>query len=397
MDLKLYKHQEDLLKKNPKKHLIAWGTGTGKTNMSLALAHHNNQIALIIVPKALKENWKRHIQPFNQYHMIVSKEEFRRDWAIIPNFQAVIIDEFHFFANEKSQLSKALRKYIKKHNPQFVWGLTATPYCSTAMNIYTLANHLGHNINYWKFFNDYFYNVRMGMRMVPVQRPGIEEDLAQLVRKIGSTMTLEECSDVPEQTFETVYFDLTPDQEKGIKNISDSMAITRWTRKHTIENGIQIGDEYTDDQSFECLKNDYIVSLSEQNPKIAVFCRYNLQIEKLRLELESLGKKVFVINGEVKDRDNVVQEIESTPECIALIQASCSVGFEIPSVPVVVFASLSFSYVDYQQALGRVLRINKLKKNVYIHLVTKGGVDEDVYKCIMKKQDFSFAIYDKNL
>lgn len=393
----LYKHQQDLVNLNPRKHLLAHATGTGKTTTSLALAEHNEVDALIIVPKALKENWARAIKVFpNQKHMIVSKEEFRKSWDDLPKFNAIIPDEFHFFANEKSQMSKSLRKYIKKHNPTYIWGLTATPYCSSAMNIFALANHLGHNLNYWSFFNDYFYNVRMGTRMVPVQRPDIQDDLAILVKKIGSTMTLEECADVPEQTFETVFLELTKEQEKGIKEINDSVAITRWTKTHEVENGILKGDEYDPDKYFDCLKNDYILSLAEENKKMAIFCRYNLQIESLKILLESLGKKVFVINGAVKNRDEVVQQIEAESECVALIQASCSVGFEIPSVPVVIFASLSFSYVDYVQALGRVLRINKLKKNVYIHLVIKGGVDEDVYDCIMKKQDFSFKIYEKS-
>lgn len=396
--LTLYDHQKKLVQKNPRRHLLAHSTGTGKTITALSLANHNHVDALIIVPKALKENWQRALLNFDGHqHMVISKEEFRKTWDDLPFFDAIIPDEFHFFANEKSQMSKAFRKYVKKHNPKYIWGLTATPYCSSAMNIYTLANHLGHNLNYWSFFNKFFYQVRMGTRMVPVQRKDIQGELAELVKSIGSTVTLEECADVPDQVFETVYLELTKAQESAIKQIDDSQAITRWTRKHTIENGIKIGDEYTMNQYFDCLKNDYIVSFAEENKKFAVFCRYNLQIEMLKNLLEKAGKKVFVINGEVKNRDEVVQQIESSPECIAIIQASCSVGFEIPSVPIVIFASLSFSFIDYKQALGRVLRINRLKKNVYIHLIIKGGVDEDVYKCIMNKQDFSIAIYNKEI
>lgn len=393
--MQLFAHQQRLLDKNPKRCLIAHDTGTGKTITVLSLAEKNKAVALVIVPKALKENWGRAVSNFSLPHKIVSKEEFRRDWESLPRYAAVIIDEAHFFANEKSLLSKALRKYTKAHKPSFIWLLTATPYCSTAMNIYALANHLGHNISYWSFFTKYFYNVRMGSRMVPVQRPGIEKELSKLIQAIGDTCKLEDCIDVPEQTFETVYLTLTPSQEKAIKEISDTSHITRWTRRHTIENGVKIGDEYTEDEYYDCNKNDYIIALAEQHPKMAVICRYNLQIESLKSLLEKEGKKVFIINGEVKNRDEVVQQIESTPECVALIQASCSVGFEIPSVPVMVFGSLSFSYIDYKQALGRILRINKPKKNLYLHLVMQGGVDEDVYNCIMNKKDFSFAIYNK--
>lgn len=393
--MELYKHQEDLVKKNPRKHLLAWETGTGKTAAALALARHNDVDALIIVPKALRENWQRSIQEFNPNHMIVTKEEFRKYNITLPKFNAIIIDEFHYFGNEKSLLSKALKKYTRTFQPKFIWGLTATPYCSSAMNIYSLANHLGTNFNYWSFVTKYFNQVRMGTRMVPIQKADIEDDLAQIVKNIGSTMKLEDCADIPEQTFETVYLTLTAEQKKSIKAIDDSAAITRWTRQHTIENGVRIGDEYNSDEIYANEKEEYILNLAEQNPKMAVICRYNLQIYALKDGLEAQGHKVFVINGAVSDRDEVIQEVEKTEKCIVLIQAATAVGFEIPSVPIMVFASLSFSHTDHVQALGRILRINKLKKNVYIYLVIKDGIDEDVYKSIMNKMSFDIAIYSK--
>lgn len=393
--MQLYKHQRKLLDLNPKKHLIAFGTGTGKTYASLLLAQKNNVTALIIVPKALKENWNRYASQFNIDHKIVSKEEFRRDWDKLTAFKAVIVDEFHYFANLKSGMSKSLIKYQRKHKPEYVWGLTATPFCSSPMNIYALATHLGHSWNYWSFFNKFFTQIQMGHRMVPVMRKNIESDVADLVKKIGTTCSMEECIDVPEQTFETVYFTLTKEQEKAIKEIDDPSPITRWTRTHTIENGVKISDGYTEDQYFDSLKNDYIASFSEENSKFAVICRYNLQIKMLKDLLEKKGKKVFLITGEVKNRDEVVQEVERTDQCIVLIQADCAVGFEIPSVPIMIFASLSFSFVSHEQSLGRILRINKPKKNLYQYLIIKGGVDEDVHKCIMKKQDFNIAIYEK--
>jgi superfamily II DNA or RNA helicase len=393
--MQLYKHQQRIVDLNPKRYLISHETGTGKTITALALAQKNNSLALIVCPKALKENWRRAIQNFNPNHKIVSKEEFRKDWDTYGFYSTLIIDEFHFFGNLKSQMSKSLIKYTKKYVPTYMYGLTATPYCSTPMNIYSLATHLGHRWNYWTFFNSFFYTVQMGNRNVPVQRSGIEEEIADLVKSIGDTCKLEDCIDVPEQTFETVYFELTNAQKKAIKEINDTEAITRWTRTHTIENGLKIGDEYVDDQYFDSLKNDYIASFSDENKKFVVVCRYNLQIAMLKEILEKKGKKVFVISGEVKNRDEVVQEVERTPECILLLQASCAVGFEIPSVPIMIFASLSFSNIDHIQALGRILRINKPKKNLYQYLVVKDGVDEDVYKCIMRKKDFNIAIYNK--
>ena len=43
---------------------------------------------------------------------------------------------------------------------------------------------------------------------------------------------------------------------------------------------------------------------------------------------------------------------------------------------------------------GRILRLDKLHKNVYLYLVTK-GIDTSVYNAIMKKHDYTHAIYNQ--
>jgi len=57
---------------------------------------------------------------------------------------------------------------------------------------------------------------------------------------------------------------------------------------------------------------------------------------------------------------------------------------------------MSFSFTSYQQACGRFLRINRLKKNVYVHLITEGeSLDRAVLDAIKLKKDFDIAIYSR--
>lgn len=399
--MKLYEHQKNILEKNPSKHLLALDTGTGKTLTSLALADRNKCKSVIIVcPKALKEKWKRdiHESPYhNSNYLIISKEEFRRDWEKLePYHDAIIVDEAHYFSGMTSQMSKSLRKFIKKNKLKYVWLLTATPYMSTPWNIYTLAGHLGYEWSYMSFKDKFFTYRYVGRREVPVVREGIEPEIARLVNKIGTTVRIDECADIPEQVFETEKFALTKDQKKwiGEMDFQEINPIVRFTKFHQIENGTLKGDGYTTDLAIESDKNDRIIDLCTENKKIAVICRYNLQIEILKNStLAGLSKPVFVINGAVKNKDEIIQNIDKLDECVVLINAACSEGYELPSIGVCVFASLSFSYKDYKQMLGRFLRINRLKKNVYVHLVTVGSVDEAVYNAIMKKQDFDIEIF----
>lgn len=405
--MKLYAHQQELLDRNPAKHLICFGTGLGKTLTSIELSFKNRcNSTLVICPKSLKEKWNRDIENMrltrtnetnSRSWKVMSKEEFRRDWERLERYDALIVDEAHYFSGITSQMSKNLTKYIKKWGIQYIWLLTATPYMSTPWNIYTLARHLGKEWSYMGFQEKFFTHRYVGQRLVPVVKAGIEDEIAQLVKSIGTTAKMEDCFDVPEQIFETEYISITKDQEKKIKELEtvETNPIVRFTKVHQVENGTLKGDGYSPDVVLDSLKNERIIDLIETNDKVAIFCRYNLQIDALhKLISETIkDKNIYVIRGDTKNRDEVVQSVEREPKCVVIINASCSEGYELPSVGVCVFASLSFSYKDYEQGCGRFLRANKLKKNVYIHLVTSGGIDESVYKSIMKKQDFSIAIY----
>ncbi len=395
--MELYKHQLDFLNEAPNKRLLCWDTGTGKTLTAIEWAQFKakGSQGIVICPKALKENWNRNIPLMSKGNIhVLTKEEFKKVHKTLPNVAFVVVDEAHHFAGMKSALSKNLYWYLKKHNIENILFLTATPYRSSPWDIFVLARHLGYDWNYMDFKAKFFTEAYIYGRYIPKIRSGIEEDIAKLVGIFSNVVKLEDCVDVPEQTFETEYFALTKEQEKGKESITDVNPIVRYTKYHEIENGFVISDGYEETQEYECLKNDRLLELAETTDKIAIVARYNLQLDHLARVLGHLKRPIFMIRGDVKDRDAVVQKVEKSKKCIVLIQAACSEGYELPSIGLMIFASLDFSYVNYKQMCGRILRINKLKKNVYLHLVSS-GIDAEVHKSVMKKQDFSLEIYAK--
>lgn len=400
--LELYIHQTDILKLNPAKYLLCWDTGVGKT-LAAILWGNQFKTVLIICPKHLVKQWQRAIGEHGKRgvtYTVISKEQFRINWDTVPACEAIIGDEAHYFAGMKSALSKNLIKYIKKHSINFIWLLTATPYMSTPWNIYRLAQILGYKWNYWEFSNRFFFHVRMGPRMIPQVRPNIEEDIAALVNKIGNTVDIYEHFDVPEQNFlEPEFFALTKAQEKMIKTLKGEEVnpAVRYNYIHQVENGaLKARDGFSENMEFECDKNKRIEELLDEHKKIAIIAKYTLQLHTLKALAEKKGKKVFLINGEVKDKDTVALAAEAAEEAVVLINASCSEGYELPSFGFIVFASFSFSYKDYKQIIGRFLRGNKLKKNTYLPLVVEGSVDHASYLSVLKKEDFDIAIYARS-
>lgn len=349
------------------------------------------------MPKALKQNWIRNVREFDSAHAyawtFLTKEEFKKLWATLDKHDTVIVDEAHHFAGTKSQLTKTLRAYLKKWKVPYRLFLTATPYRSSPWDIYTLAKHLGYDWSWPQFDYLFFEDKYVGRgRKIRSPKPDIENDIAALVAKIGDIVNIEDCADIPEQVFDVETFDLTKDQEKAKLNSYDANTIVRFTHHHEIENGFLKGDGYVDDQFFTSNKEERIVELCEETDKVIVVCRYHGQMAQLASKLSALPKPVFQINGKVRDRHGVVLQAEEAKRAVVLVQAACSEGYELPSFPLMIFASLDFSYVNYKQMLGRILRLNKLKKNVYLHLVSK-GIDAAVYSAIMNKKDFDLAIY----
>ncbi len=393
-----------IIEANPERHLMAWGCGSGKTRTSIELALRNCNRVLIICPKGLKENWRREVVKWGNgrtdvVFKIMSKEEFRRDWDEIGRADGVIVDEAHFFFGQKSAMSKNLGKYFSKHNIQYRWLLTATPYMSTAWNIYVAAALLGVRWNYISFKNKFFFDMRMGSRMIPVQRDGIEEDIAKLVGQLGSTVRLEDCFDVPEQNFEVEYFAPTKEQESLIEeiNLSADPHIVRWTRIHQVLGGHLKGDEYNESKVIDSDKVERVIELVAENKKLIVVSRYTGEIEMLKNVLENEGHTVWVISGDIKGKQAVLDDLKDRERYILLVSAGCSEGWELPQCPLMVFYSYDFSLKNYIQMLGRIQRAGHIKKNTYLSLVVGGTIDEDVFKCVtIDKSDFHAAIYQND-
>lgn len=374
---------------NPHKFGLFFAPRTGKTYILLGLLKKYNVKGLIIVPKGIKKQWQEITA--GQGHLVVTKEEFRRDHKILPHFDAFVPDEAHHMSNVKSKLTKACLWYLKKHNPTYRWPATGTPYRSSPMSIYGLGRLLGHEWNYWTFVNTFYAMVPMGFRSVPILRKGMEDELEYYIRKIGITLKLEDVVETKDSISTLEEFDLTPEQEEAIKTLTDTTPIARFTKMHEIEQGFLKGDEYTEDQFFPSLKIDRVIELVRLNTKIAIVCRYTHQIEELQKIISNL-RQVFVISGKSPDRAQTVKDIMASENCVVLIQSACCEGYDMSSIDTMVFASMSFSHSDHIQMKDRLVHLDKPKVNKYYYLIS-GKVDSAVYENIQAKMDFHMQVF----
>lgn len=433
----LYDHQKKVIEEDKLWTGLWFGTGGAKTRTALEMAESP---VLVICPKQQKldQTWEKNADKFGIILSmdVVSKEEFRRDWEDLKAYKTVIIDEAHNVFGvtastiqknyvkfpKTSQIFEAVRLYLLKHPPVRFYMCTATP-VSKPMHLWAIATLFGKKWDWFQFREKYYFelnkNIWVPRTKSKSQNPRftsriqeLKDRLAELTKSFGYTGTLQDWFDVPEQVHRTVHVELTKEQEAAIRWVRTTEAdpLVMAGKIRTIENGIsyvkkiELVSQGVDKLSktvdiFPSRKIDYILERAEEFPKMLIFATYTAQIAEIASKLTQEGFKVVTLTGKTKDRKNLIMDAEASHGCIVVAQSAIAEGYELPSFPCVIYASKSYRFCHYEQSLGRVLRSNALKKNLYIHLVTAGGSDEDCHNTILSGADFQEKVMtnDENI
>lgn len=411
----LYEHQKKIIAEDRKKCGLFMGTGSAKTRTAEELAEGS---VLVICPKQQRDDktWERNAEKFDIIlnMKVVSKEDIRRDWQTFPAFDTVIIDECHTVLGvtpetrqrdkkqipKTSQIFEAVMNYLVVNPPKRLYLCSATP-VGKPMNLWAIAKLLGVHWDYFMFRQKYYIEVRMGQRRIWMAKKddNIKDEMARLIKQFGYVGSLNDFFDVPEQTHKTVEIELSEEQKSALKKLATEEAdpLVRRARARTIENGILYGRKVESHGKIDTMINettyyksykiDYILERALEFPKLLIFANYTAQIMEIAIRLRDEGYIVSTLTGKTKDRTFIKKVDESPYPHIIIAQSAISAGYELPSFPCVIYASKSWQFVHYEQSLGRVLRSNHLKKNLYIHLVVK-GTDSDCHESILSGADF---------
>lgn len=425
--LTLYPHQRKLLNENPSKHLLAWEMRSGKTGASLLLAKQKGLKTLIIHPKSVSwikafKDWldtddyqvlnKKSIKTVeDKTFYICTKEFFRDNINKIPKCGTICIDEGHHFSGYSSKMYKYAMQYVK--NCTNVYILTGTPYRVSPFNVFCLANLLGHNINWFYWQNKFYNKVKMGMKMdwrthklvpnmVPVLKDTIDgipvsKYLAGLIDKLGSTVKLTDVAGEIDSEDVVETFKLTPEQNKAISELNDTVEIARRSKVLQIIHGALKSDGYNEDQYFKCEKFNRAIEIIDNTQKIIIVCAHTLELKRFKETIKD--RNVFIIDGSTSAdrRQEIMSEFNEIEDGIVLIQSQICEGFSL-FAPVMMFYSLHTGFVEYSQMKSRPLMPDRKNSITYIYLIVddkNNPFDRDCYEnVVIKKQNYNYEIYN---
>jgi len=90
-----------------------------------------------------------------------------------------------------------------------------------------------------------------------------------------------------------------------------------------------------------------------------------------------------------------VEEFDNTDKCIALQIVSGREGISLKNAKYLVYYNIDFSATSYWQSRDRLTTMQRQSNEVF-WIFSKGGIEMDIYKTVLKKKDYTLKIFKEN-
>ena len=325
----------------------------------------------------------------------------------------IVVDESTCIKNPKAQQTKAVMKLAKQAERK--WILNGTPITQGPLDLFSQCKFLANDAlpypTMTSFKHAYAIETTMTMGNRSFRKVVGYQNLDKLTKSLEPfSLRLEkkDCLDLPEKTFNQVYVELTPEQErvyKQIKNdcisllengdlITTTMALTKIVKLHQILTGFVI----TDSDLAVDLKNNRIAALEqicEVAKPVVVFCAYKHNVEQIQRELgKSLNIVTYTGNDATTNRNQAVEDFQNGKADVFLATSAAAKGLTLTRASTMVYYSNNYSLETRLQSQDRIHRIGQDNKCTYIDLVVPNTIDEAILKRLEEKKELSNEVLD---
>ena len=122
---------------------------------------------------------------------------------------------------------------------------------------------------------------------------------------------------------------------------------------------------------------------------MVIFCSFRNEIKMVRELCAELGIKAKEISGSVnsKERSKVQDQFRRKTIQVCVLQFKCGkYGLDLGTSDTTIYYSNSYDYEDRAQSEDRTVVVGKDSPLLYIDLITKDSIDEDIKEAIKEKK-----------
>lgn len=429
--LKLYRHQEVALSYMRSNNFFAlfMEQGTGKTIPSLCrildlLKSGKIENALVVAPKSALGAWERDTELFDDLDQEILKDNitlinYDKVWRgdkkspYYKKFGCIVLDEAHMIKNRTSRRSKFILKIACMADYRYI--LTGTPVSNGQLeNIWSLYcfldPYMERGYPYSRIFGGSYKTFQdryciLNMYHKPSSYIHVRE-LQDIINEYSYRVKKVDCLDLPEKLpDEIIKVDCA---EKALyKKLSTESAILEY--EILAENPLsrlvklrQLCSGHIKLESGEMLevKNEKLSILQEliegyeDDKKLVIFAEFKYSISQISALLRRLKIKHVVLDGEQKNKQ-IWRDFQSdkTIRVIVCQYQTASAGIDLFASDTIIYYEPTLRSNTLEQSRDRIHRTGQHRPCSYIHLLTKGTVETDIYRALTGYSDFSEKLF----
>lgn len=427
--LEPFEHQKvttTFIAQNPRV-LVTSDPGTGKTRSVLdAYTQRPEGRMLVLAPLSiLQASWGDDIEKFtpdltyavayarnrakafeSDAQIVITNHDavkwLAKNKGVLAGFNTLCIDEFTAYKNKDSQRSKAALQIAKLFDYRIA--MSGTPNSNTICDIWhpTLIVDDGHRLGhrFYSFRSNVCTPVFNGFANEWKDKPDAELMVAAAIKDINIRYGLEECIDMPEQSYHTITTQLSPVMLRSYKELADDNVL--WTGQATI-NAVHAGAltkkllqlctgaVYDEDGTVVGLHEErynLVMELVEQRKHSLVAFNWTHERDFLVAQAEKRGLKYGVIDGSTpaNKRKDIVDRMQAGQLKVVFAHPqSAGHGLTLTTATTVIWASPTYNAEHYQQFNRRIYRAGQTKRTEVIHIAAENTWEPDVYKKLQGK------------
>lgn len=404
---------------------------------------------LIICPKTIIPNWCNELEDDGIKPIVLNTQRIRQVngfLGMIPGYfiinyegvtgtniaemewDIVILDESSKMKDPKTKITKILlgedpeqaeklKKGLTKddlikpilHKATCKAILTGSPAPENAIDYFNQLKFLFGSVltldNYYRFRNKFFYPSPYKQGKFILSR-GMAEAFRDYVSKIAYVLKRDQLNIGSKKIYQPRYIEWDdPKIEKEYKqyeltwftqNFETNWIIVALNHMRQMTGGFPAhAPNFRSDHKVKEVLN--LLSNELENESVVIWCYHVNEIDELKRILKSKGYDVTDIQGDVPmfERQKRIDDFNAGKYQIIILQYKVGgLGINLSKADTVINYSKSYSATEVVQAEDRVIHPEKQRPILYIDLLTKGTIDEDIYAIVKNKIQDSNTFLD---
>ena len=380
---------------------LAMEVRTGKTLTSMGIAEGMGMKSMLFITKkkaisSIESDYKMYSPLFDI--QVINYESLHK---VQGKFDIIVLDEAHGMGAfpKPSKRSKQVKVLIQSNDPLVIL-LSGTPTPESYSQMYHQVYSIPTN-PFKKFVNFYrFCHEHVNVTQRPINGLYIRDyskglpSIMDAMQPYFISFSQKEAGFKVDTKEKVMYVKMSPLTYNLAKKLQSDLVVEGkeeviladtpvklMMKLHQIFSGT-VKFESGSSQTLDLSKAKFIKN-SFKNKKIGIFYKFKEELKALKMVFnDSLTTD---LEDFVNTDKSIALQIVSGREGISLRQADC-----------LVYYNIDFSATSYWQSRDRMTTKERLKNDVY-WIFSKGGIEDQIYKAVVNKKDYTLNHFKKDL